>query len=122
MSGSVDPAADRDMLSLQQLKDRMKSLRLQELTAHGKPLPALSGLQIAPEDYESLLRRTYKETFKINPERALHETLEAAALTNSPGLSAASASRSRPLKQIVKRAPHLMRFNYVAAEAEAAPP
>ena len=81
ITASADPVADREALSLQKLRDRMKSLRIQELTARGKPVPA--EFKLEEGDYEDLLRRTYKEEFNTTPERALREARAAAAATNA---------------------------------------
>jgi len=114
ISASVDPAADGEMASRQKLKDKMKSLRLQELTARGKPAPALSEFQLEPKDYERLLRRTYKEAFKTDPERALREARETAATTN-----ASIASSTRPPREMIKGAMQLIQTSKGQATAEA---
>ena len=57
ISASVD-LADRERVSRQKLRDKMKALRMAELTARGKPVPALSEFGLEPEDYERLLRKT----------------------------------------------------------------
>jgi len=114
ISASVDPAADGEMASGQKLKDKMKSLRLQELTARGQPAPALNEFQLEPKDYERLLRRAYKEAFKTDPERALREAREPSATTN-----ASIASGTRPPMEMIKGAMQLMQTSkgQVAAEA-----
>jgi len=81
ITGNADIVADRDALSLQKLRDKMKSLRVQELTASGKPLPA--DFKFEDGDYEDLLRTTYKADFNTTPERALREARTAAVATNS---------------------------------------
>jgi len=118
---SADPSGDRESLSRRKLKDRMKSLRLQELRAQGKPVPALSEFQIEPGDYQRLLRRTYKETFKLEPERALREAREAAAKTNAPAVSTTSPSGVRPPTDIVKGAERLMATPVPIEPPKAAP-
>ncbi len=107
VSATVDPAADREMISREKLKDRMKSLRLQELSARGKPTAALNEFQIEPGDYQRLLRRTYKESFKIDPERALREARLAAAATNA-SLALAETFSGREQNEKVKGAMQLV--------------
>jgi hypothetical protein len=121
ISASADPAADREMVSRQKLQERMKSLRLQELTARAKPVPALSEFHIEPREYERLLRRTYKETFKIEPERALREAREAAAATNAPGASATASSGARAAMELAKGASRLMQASSGATTTKVAP-
>lgn len=104
ISASVD-AADREMVSRQKLKDKIKSLRLQELTAHGKPVPALNEFQIEPKEYERLLRQTYIEAFKIDPEQALRE---ATVATNVLAAPSTTTFIPRPSTEIAKGAMQLM--------------
>jgi hypothetical protein len=122
ISASADPAADREMASREKLKDRMKSLRLQELTARGKPAPPLNEFQLEPKDYERLLRRTYKEAFKMDPERALREAREIMAATNASAASAMGPPGARPATASVKGAAQLMPALQSQAPAQAAKP
>ena len=122
ISVSIDPAVDREMVSRQKLQEKMKSLRLPELTSRGKPVPALGEFQLEPKDYERLLRRTYKETFKLDPERALKEAREAVAATNAPATSAMASSGVRPSMEIVKGATQLIRALPSQAPAQAPKP
>jgi ribosomal protein S11 len=101
IAASADPVADRDALSLRKLRDQMQSLRIQELTARGKPLPA--GFKFEDGDYEDLLRKTYKEAFNTTPERALREARAAAAATNAAAGAktnelASAMARTDPIK------------------------
>ena len=100
----------------------MKSLRLQELTARGKPAPALIEFQLEPKDYERLLRRTYKETFKMDPERALREARETMAATNASAASATGLPGARPATASLKGAAQLMPALQSQAPAQAANP
>ena len=113
ISASADPVADREMLSRQKLRTKMKSLRLQELSARGKPVSSLDEFQIEPADYQRLLRRTYKEAFKIEPERALREAATAAAVTNAAAAAEAGPFASSQSKEIVKGATQLIQVPQV---------
>jgi hypothetical protein len=121
ISASID-SGDREMVSRRKLRDRMKSLRMQELAARGKPVPALSEFQLDPGDYERLLRQAYKEAFKIEPQRALREAREAAAATNAPAASAAILAGARQSVEIARGAMQLMQSPSGATAAKAAPP
>jgi hypothetical protein len=97
ISGSADTVADREALARQNLRNKINSLRAQELTARGKPVPVAGELKLEDSDYDRLLRKAYNEAFKTTPERALREARTAAAATNAAGAaSAATSVASRP--------------------------
>jgi hypothetical protein len=115
ISASVDPAPDRERLSLQKLRDKIKSLRVRELTESGSPVPPLSELKLDPADYERLLRKAYKDTFNLAPERAIREAQQAAAATNAQAAAPttapaapAIAPSAAPRREIAKGAALLM--------------
>ncbi|NOS68714.1 MAG: hypothetical protein HOP33_02125 [Verrucomicrobia bacterium] len=123
--------ADRDALSLQKLRDQMKTLRVKELTARGKTLP--TDFKLEDGDYEDLLRKGYKEAFNTTPERALREARAAAATTNtasggSADVLASNAARTDSTKgaaQLLKNrsdAPTGRNTSTNAASASSLPP
>lgn len=109
ISASVNPATDGPALAREKLQDKLKALRAQELTAHGKPVPPLNELTLDPADYERLLRDAYKAAFKEQPEKALREARLAAAATNAPGLPGVAASPVSPPTSTEKGATLLLR-------------
>jgi hypothetical protein len=119
ISATVD-SADLVAVSLQKLRDRMKSLRMQELTAHGKTVPSLGEFQLDPEDYARLLRQTYKTEFKIDPERALRQAREAAAASNGSVTTLPTFSNLRPSAENSKGAAQLMQMESGGKSAKAA--
>jgi len=122
ISASVDAAADRELLARQKLQDKIKSLRMQELAARGKPVPSLSELKLEPGDYERLLRQTYKDAFKIDPERALREARAAAAATNAPAAPATTRPGVGQSTEIAKGATQLVQASSGMASGKATPP
>lgn len=80
-----DPALDNDSLGRQKLVARMKTLRIEEIVARGKPAPALNTVQLEDGDYDRLLRKAYRTAFNTTPEQALLEAFAAAQATNKTG-------------------------------------
>ncbi len=120
ISASID-SADREIVSRRKLRDRMKLLRMQELARRGKTVPTLEQFQIEPSDYERLLRRSYRETFNMEPERVLREAREAAAAAN-PGASSTAAFGTFPPTETTKGATQLMQTPSFAPAPNATPP
>lgn len=90
ISATYDAAADVDALGRRKVAERMKTLRIEELVARGKPAPALNELTLEDGEYDRLLRKAYQAAFNTTPERALREALVATLATNAPGESAAT--------------------------------
>jgi len=122
ISASVNPAADSEALARQKLQDKLKALRAQELTAHGRPVPEMSELTLEPSDYERLLRKLYKETFNMQPETALREASIAAAATNAPGAPGAGLIAAGPSPEVERGATLLLRGLAGAVPAPGPPP
>jgi uncharacterized protein involved in outer membrane biogenesis len=96
IGATFDPLADGDALGRQKVLAQMKTRRIEELVARGRPAPALAELQLEPDDYERLLRQAYRTAFNTTPEQALREALAAALATNTLGaVSIAPASPTR---------------------------
>ncbi|PWU12453.1 MAG: hypothetical protein C5B50_21385 [Verrucomicrobia bacterium] len=108
ISASVESVSDREMLSRQNLKERMKSLRLDELAKRGKPVPQASEFQLEPADYIRLLRKTYKEKFGIDPERALREAQQAQEATNSSRVPSRGLAAAAPRRETTRGATALL--------------
>ena len=79
--------AEKDIAALGRLKvlEKMKTLRIQEIVARGRPAPPLAEVKLDDDEYERLLRSSYRDAFGMTPELALREALVAAAITNAPG-------------------------------------
>jgi hypothetical protein len=92
IGATCDAQRDAEALGRAKVLAKMKTLRIQELVARGKPAPEFAVLQLEDDDYERLLRRTYREAFNTTPEQALREALLAAAATNASVESAAGAA------------------------------
>ena len=122
INASVDAATDREMLERQMLQDKIKSLRMQELAARGKPVPAMSDLKLEPGDYERLLRHAYKDAFKIEPERALREARTSAAATNALAAPTTTLTGVRQSTEITKGATRLVQASSGAAALKATSP
>ena len=86
IGATYDAVKDVDTLGRQKVMENMKSLYIQESMARGKPAPALADLKLEEDEYERLLRKSYKEAFKTTPEQALREALVAAVATNASGV------------------------------------
>jgi hypothetical protein len=96
IGATFDPLADGDALGRQKVLAQMKTKRIEELVARGRPAPALAELQLEPDDYERLLRQAYRAAFNTTPEQALREALAAALATNAVGaVSVPTASPTR---------------------------
>jgi len=80
-------------LERQKVLEQMKTLRLEEIVARGRPAPPRAGVVLDDAEYERLLRKAYRDAFKTTPEQALREALAAAVATNSPGANVAAPSR-----------------------------
>ena len=119
ISASVD-SADREVVSRQKLRDRMKLLRMQELTRRGKSVPTLEQFQIEPSDYERLLRRSYRETFNTEPERVLRQAREAVLAAN-PDAASAAALAALQSSGNTKGATQLMQTSSLAPVTNAKP-
>jgi hypothetical protein len=96
IGATFDPLADGEALGRQKVLAQMKAKRIEELVARGRPAPVLAELQLEPDDYERLLRQTYRAAFNTTPEQALREALAAALATNTVGeVSVPTASPTR---------------------------
>lgn len=96
VGATFDPVADVDALGRQMVLAQMKTKRIEELVARGRPAPAMAELQLEPDDYERLLRQAYRTAFNTTPEQALREALAAALATNAVSdVSVPTASPTR---------------------------
>jgi hypothetical protein len=85
VGATFDPLADGEALGRQKVLAQMKTKRIEELVARGRPAPVLAEMQLEPDDYERLLRQAYRSAFNTTPEQALREALAAALATNAVG-------------------------------------
>jgi hypothetical protein len=86
INGSADPAADREALARAKLLRQVKALYLREITAAGKPAPAVEELKLEPGDYDRLVAETYSNAFGAYRPPG----------TNQPPGSAAPLPKGRP--------------------------
>lgn len=84
IGATYDAIADVNALGRRKVAERMKTLRIEELVARGKPAPPLNDLVLEENEYDRLLRKAYETAFQTTPERALREAL-AATLAATPG-------------------------------------
>ncbi len=112
ISATVDFATDSNALAREKLRGKIKSLRLQELTAQGKAVT--EELKLEDNDYDRLLHKMYKEAFNTTPERALREAQ--AAATNATG-----GSGLFPTKEVKKGSSGLIN-NSSDSTTKATPP
>lgn len=97
IGATCDAKRDTEAVGRAKVLDKMKTLRIQELVARGKPAPEIATVQLEDDEYDRLLRRAYRETFNTTPEQALREALLATAATNaSPESAAALAAAAEP--------------------------
>ena len=110
IGATFDAALDVDALGRQKVADQMKTARIEEIVARGKPAPARSELQLDDNEYDRLLRKTYRAAFNTTPEEALYEKLTAALATNAVG-QATPPPRPAPDRDQQKGAAKLMNLN-----------
>ena len=84
IEGAIDPAADREVLSLQKLRDQLKAQRLHELAAKGKAPESVEGFTVDPENYDRLLRAAFAAQFGTNISAIMRTNQVAAATTKKP--------------------------------------
>jgi hypothetical protein len=107
-----------DLLGRQKVAEHMKTLRIEEIVARGKPAPAMSELQLEDNEYDRLLRKGYRTAFNTTPEQALYEKLAATLATNAIGQIAAPETSVKTGTQ--KGASVLLAFNKSLAQMAAA--
>jgi hypothetical protein len=96
IGATFDLLTDVEALGRQKVLAQMKTRRIEELVARGRPAPPLNELQLESDDYERLLRQAYRSAFNTTPEQALREALAAALATNAVGaVSVPTASPTR---------------------------
>lgn len=120
IGATFDPALDVDSLGRQKVAERMKTLRIEEIVARGKPAPAMSELQLEENEYERLLRKAYRTAFSTTPEQALYEKLTATLATNAVGQATAPAPEVGVRTGTQKGASVLLSFNKSLAQMAAA--
>jgi hypothetical protein len=121
IGATFDPARDVDVLGRQKVAERMKTSRIEEIVARGKPAPARSELQLDDAEYDRLLRKEYRLAFNTTPEQALYEKLAAtlAAISFSPNTPSPPPSTTSDRSQ-QKGAAILMGMNRSLAQMAAA--
>jgi hypothetical protein len=119
IGATFDPALDVDSLGRRKVATRMKTMRIEEIVARGKPAPALSEVQLEDGDYDRLLRKAYRTAFNTTPEQALYEALAAALATNKVGQSEAPTPTATS-RESQKGATVLLGFNKSLAQMAAA--
>ncbi len=85
IEGAIDPLADRGAMAKQKLRDQFKTRRLQELAAKGRAPQSVETFQLAPDDYDQLLRAAFAERFGTNIAAILQTNQLALAVTSQPG-------------------------------------
>lgn len=83
---------DTAVLGRQKVLEKMKTLRIQEIVARGRPAPPLAEVTLEDDEYDRLLRKAYREAFNTTPEQALRDALS--GVTNAPGRTTATAADS----------------------------
>jgi hypothetical protein len=92
IGATCDAERDGEALGRAKVVAKMKTLRIQELVARGRPTPEIAALQLEEAEYERLLRRAYREAFNTTPEQALREALLATAAPNASAENAAGTA------------------------------
>lgn len=90
ISATYDGGQDTDALGRHKVREKMKTLRIQEIVERGRPAPPLAEVTLEDAEYERLLRKAYREAFNTTPEVALREALSGA--TNSTRATGAAAT------------------------------
>ncbi len=121
IGATFDAVLDADALGRQKVAERMKTARIEEIVARGKPAPARSELQLDETEYDRLLRKEYRAAFNTTPEQALYDKLAAvlAATSFSPNTPAPPPSPTTDRSQ-QKGAALLMGMNRSLAQMAAA--
>lgn len=120
IGATFDPVLDVDSLGRQKVAERMKTLRIEEIVARGKPAPALNEVQLDDNEYDRLLRKAYRAAFNTTPEQALYEMLAAALATNRVGQTATPVPTAAVTKEPQKGATVLLGLNKSLAQMAAA--
>ncbi|MGC3961383.1 MAG: DUF748 domain-containing protein [Verrucomicrobiota bacterium] len=115
---TFDATLDVDSLGRQKIAEQMKTARIEEIVARGKPAPPRSEVQLDDAEYDRLLRKTYRAAFNTTPEEALYEKLTAALATNAVG-QAAPPPRPAASRDQQKGATMLMNLNQSLAQLAA---
>lgn len=119
IGATFDAVLDVESLSRQKIAEQMKTARIEEIVARGKPAPPRSELQLDEADYDRLLRKAYRAAFNTTPEEALYEKLSAALATNAVG-QVAPPPRPTTNRDPQKGATMLMNLNQSLAQLAAA--
>jgi uncharacterized protein involved in outer membrane biogenesis len=121
VGATFDAVLDVDALGRQKVAERMKTSRIEEIVARGKPAPARSELQLDDTEYDRLLRKEYRAAFNTTPEQALYDKLAAvlAATSFSPNTPSPPPSPTTDRTQ-QKGAALLMGMNRSLAQMAAA--
>jgi len=85
IGATYDAEADQAVLGRRKVLEKMKTLRIQEIVARGRPAPPLDQVVLEDDEYDRLLRKAYREAFNTTPEQALRESLAATLNANAPG-------------------------------------
>jgi hypothetical protein len=117
---TFDPALDVDSLGRQKVAEQMKTLRIEEMVARGKPAPPRSEVQLDDMEYDRLLRKAYRAAFNTTPEQALYEKLAATLTTNAVGQAAPPPPLAAPRRDQQKGATVLMNMHQSLAQMAAA--
>ncbi len=117
IGATYDPQSDTDALGRQNLREKMKTLRLQEIVKRGRPAPPRDGLVLNDSDYERLLRAAYREAFNTTPEAALREALSGGS-TNAPGSGPSAVSPTPTTSGLGKGAVALLQKSKSLAELQ----
>ena len=100
ISGSVDPARDRDELLRAKFERQIKAIYIKELTDAGKPPVAAEELTLAPADYERLVPIAYSNSFGAYvPPTATNQITNAPAPAPLPlvkPVAAAPVAKAKP--------------------------
>jgi len=95
INGSVDPVKDRLPLAQIKLDQRMKSLRVKELTDAGKPSVAMEAVTLEPKERERLLKKIYKQTLgSYKPTEVSTNQSPAAAAQNATARAMANLAEA----------------------------
>ena len=104
IEGAIDPVTDREALAKNKLRDQLKAKRLQELTAKGKAPQSAESFELAPEDYDQLLRAAFAERFGTNIAAVLRTNQLALAATNQPAGTNTLKAANKPKSPLYQRA------------------
>ncbi len=122
ISGSSDPGPDREALSWFRFEQQFKKSRMAELAAKGSAPPTLEEILLSTNDYQRLLKQSYKQTFGRRRPVALPGASTAAG-TNTPATPSVLPANARPqAARFAKSEPSLHGAEWLAISKPVAKP